>query len=91
MGHVHEDRRGALCLTLWLAFASTVGCSSSQRESGAIPAPGREGGGSGAVASGGEICGNVSDDDGDGEPDCSDPDCLAVVADPTQPVAFADT
>jgi RHS repeat-associated protein len=43
------------------------------------------------AAGSGEICGNELDDDSDGEPDCSDPDCLALAPNPSQPRAFSDT
>jgi hypothetical protein len=88
MGHVHWDRRGALALGLGLVLASAIGCGSLKKEgapSGESDTPAT------GVATNDEICGNATDDDGDGEPDCSDPDCLAVVSDPTQPAAFTDT
>ncbi len=80
---------GSICTPLVLA-AWLLACGSDSK-----PAPvGMEPagvGGSGTVTGEGEVCGNSADDDGDGEGDCSDPDCLAVVANPTAPVPFAAT
>jgi hypothetical protein len=70
----------ALLLVAWL-------CACGHRESRGSSGPE----GSAAANGSGEVCDNDVDDDGDGEPDCSDPDCLASASEPARPTAFADS
>ncbi len=77
---------GSICTQLVLAVW-LFACGSDSK-----PTPvGMEPAGGSAVTGEGEVCGNDTDDDGDGQGDCSDPDCLAVVANPTAPMPFAAT
>src|SRR5688572_32706753 len=90
IGGTRAMGRSYFALRVWLlACFCLAACSSDARKRGNTG--GADGNDAGAPAGRGEVCGNVIDDDGDLEPDCSEPDCLAKVADPTQPSAFADT
>lgn len=76
-------RAQALLIGLLIAL---VACGGSGSRGGSSGEPSTGGG----PTSSAEVCGNDRDDDGDGEPDCSDPDCLAASAAPTELATFAD-